>query len=137
MELGRTAILGMAVLTMGLMVGAPATSIVYNGPIPTTVPPLPGVSYTISVQSPNGPAHLEPFFASVSHPGAISVKVTNLDNMQHAYMLRGTGLFLSVGGHQTITMLAYLPHPASYVWINVIPYPGVPSGVTVGILNVL
>jgi hypothetical protein len=110
--------------------------IVHPGPIPTTAPIPITLQYTVVVPSPGTIPIFAPYYVMVAHPGLIVVHLVNQDGSQHAYDLRGTGLHLSAPPFGSVTMLVYLGHPGTYAWVNAIPYPGVPSGVTVGILAV-
>ncbi|MCI4353864.1 MAG: hypothetical protein L3K06_00675, partial [Thermoplasmata archaeon] len=122
---------------MSLMAGvAAASTIVYNGPMPASLPPLPGITYTVAAAGTGGPVLFQPFYAVVPHAGVFYIHLVNQDGAQHGFILMGSGMYLTAPGHAAVTMLVYLHHPGPYVWINAIPYPGVPAGVTVGIINV-
>lgn len=121
-----------AVVTMGVVTGGALAAV---APIHQTVPPVPTLSYTISVPGPGAPALFAPYITT-GHVGLVQVHFVNSDSFHHSYFLRGTGLMVNLFPQQSLTMVVYLSHPGVYAWVNVIPSPGVPSGATVGILVV-
>jgi hypothetical protein len=136
MKLSQIAAVVLAIVTMGFVAGGAAAMIVHPGPVPTTVPFPTSITYTVTVPVPGALALFLPYFVTVAHPGLVQVHLLNQDGSQHAYVLAGSGMVLNAPPHGSLTMLVYLGHSGTYAWINLIPYPGVPAGVTVGTLIV-
>jgi hypothetical protein len=135
MKLGRMAAIAFAVTAMGFVLGSAMAMVAAPSAIPTTPPAAPMVSYTIQSPAPGAPELFTPFYA-VTHLGLVQVKIVSTDVYPHLYILRGMGIMINVPPHATITMLAYLTQPGQFAWINEMPTPGSPIGMTVGFLTV-
>ena len=138
MRLVQMAVVALAIVTMGLAMGGATASLVV--PVPVPVSSLgPGgmiVAYTVNPGLGGGPAMFTPYLTSIAHPGWVHVYLANGDVSPHAYLLTGSPLLLTAPTHGITSTYVYLSHPGQYTWVNFLATPGVPFGMTVGILIV-
>ena len=135
MRTGRWVALLLAVVTLSMVSGGALAMAVGSSPVPTTPPPVPSVTYSISTLTPNGPIMFAPF-TGVAPVGLAQIHFISHSMYTLVFQLRGLGINVAVPAHASVTMLVYLSHPGQFAWINQVPTPGSPPGMTVGFLTV-
>jgi hypothetical protein len=136
MKLSQVVVGVFVMAAVGIAFGGASAAVVVPSPISTLGPGAMTLGYTVGPVSPGGPALLSPSLAFVQHPGMVQIYLSNVDGLPHAYMLTGAGGILTAPPHGTTVSMMMLSHPGQYNWVSVIPSPGVPSGMTVGVVIV-
>jgi hypothetical protein len=133
MKLGRIAAIVLAVATVGLLSGS-AMAFVAGGP--TTTPNVPAVIYIVPQAAPGHLAVFAPFLGVAQGPGIVQIHISSHNVWLGVYQLQGTGIIVVVPPMTTVTLMANIHQPGTYAWVTQIPSPGLPSGMTVGVLVV-